>query len=634
MTSITLGAVGGDKTALFMRTLILFSLFVITMLESGSSALAQSTNRSSPTALQVNQIVGAQHGEGGDFYYSFNAGPGEVTLTADGKTNYYATNLEVICTDVRGNRLARVNLSADNTLRASATKFYLTSAQPVMMQLHFFKDDAIKNFLYRVTLSGAVQMKIVTDNDATYAHVENSVNNYYAQNPAQRPDRRAVRGNRGYYTAPETSVNDQRRQEFNARYQAAEAERQEHNRQVAEARRESEAQRIARNRMIATQRNITDPRRFIQQQILGNRNSNRYSRNYQQGSRAVSSYETQDEPIQQMQQAPPVVPTYQQPVYQQPQLQPQIQQVAVSVPQVQPQPQTSAQQAVQSPIQSINPTREKTSVITEDTTADAVLDAPITDKWALVIGVSKFADSSINLKYPSKDAKDFRDFLVNEAHFQPDHIRLLLDENATKAKVIDLLGDNWLPRRAFEKDLVVIFISTHGSPSSADRIGGINFLLMHDSDPQRLYATGLAVHDIARMLKDRVNAKRTLLILDACHSGSAEAKGLARVNNIDLNNFPVGEGHMVICSSKPDQVSWESKRYDNGVFTAQLLKSLREKGNSGSMSDAFKAMQDKVENEVLKDRGQMQTPVLKTKWRGKELILSAPPANPHSDSEK
>lgn len=625
---------------MFMRTLILFSLLVITMLESGSSALAQSTNRSSPTALQVNQIVGAQHGEGGDFYYSFNAGPGEVTLTADGKTNYYATNLEVICTDVRGNRLARVNLSADNTLRASATKFYLTSAQPVMMQLHFFKDDAIKNFLYRVTLSGAVQMKIVTDNDATYAHVENRVNNYYAQNPAQRPDRRAVRGSSGYYTAPETSVNDQRRQEFNARYQA-EVERQEHNRQVAEARRESEAQRIARNRMIASQRNFTDPRRFLQQQILGNRNANRYSRNYQQWSRAVPAYETEEEPVQQIQQAPPVVPTYQQPVYQQnpppvqSQSQPQIQQVAVSVPQAQPQ--TTAQQAVQSPIQSIdqtNQTKEKTAVTVEDTTANDTLDAPITDKWALVIGVSKFADPSINLKYPSKDARDFRDFLLNEAHFQPDHIRLLIDENATKAKVIDLLGDNWLPRRAFEKDLVVIFISTHGSPSSADRIGGINFLLMHDSDPQRLYATGLAVHDITKMLKERVNAKRTLLILDACHSGSAEAKGLARVINIDLNNFPVGEGQMVICSSKPDQVSWESKRYDNGVFTAQLLKSLREKGNSASMSDAFKAMQDKVENEVLKDRGQMQTPVLKTKWRGKELILSAPPANPHSDSEK
>lgn len=50
--------------------------------------------------------------------------------------------------------------------------------------------------------------------------------------------------------------------------------------------------------------------------------------------------------------------------------------------------------------------------------ADAVTDgAPaVADKWALVIGVSKFKDPAVKLKYASKDAKDFYDYLVNEAH--------------------------------------------------------------------------------------------------------------------------------------------------------------------------------------------------------------------------
>src|SRR6185369_9538657 len=35
------------------------------------------------------------------------------------------------------------------------------------------------------------------------------------------------------------------------------------------------------------------------------------------------------------------------------------------------------------------------------------INRPIKDKWALVIGISKFKDPTINLQYASKDAKDF-----------------------------------------------------------------------------------------------------------------------------------------------------------------------------------------------------------------------------------
>ncbi|MBI4534349.1 MAG: caspase family protein, partial [Candidatus Melainabacteria bacterium] len=59
--------------------------------------------------------------------------------------------------------------------------------------------------------------------------------------------------------------------------------------------------------------------------------------------------------------------------------------------------------------------------------ADAVTEtAPaVADKWALVIGISRFKDPSVKLKYASKDAKDFYDYLVSQAHFAPDHVKLL-----------------------------------------------------------------------------------------------------------------------------------------------------------------------------------------------------------------
>src|SRR5438552_13006706 len=61
---------------------------------------------------------------------------------------------------------------------------------------------------------------------------------------------------------------------------------------------------------------------------------------------------------------------------------------------------------------------------------------PVRDKWALVIGVTQFANPRVpELKYATKDAADFYNYLVKEAHFAPDHVRLLLNDKATQRRI-------------------------------------------------------------------------------------------------------------------------------------------------------------------------------------------------------
>jgi hypothetical protein len=86
---------------------------------------------------------------------------------------------------------------------------------------------------------------------------------------------------------------------------------------------------------------------------------------------------------------------------------------------------------------------------TEDTPA---INRPIRDKWALVVGVSEFANPALNLKYSAKDAKDFADYLVKEADFAPDHVKVLLNKDATERRILSELGDRWLPRVANPDD--------------------------------------------------------------------------------------------------------------------------------------------------------------------------------------
>ena len=79
---------------------------------------------------------------------------------------------------------------------------------------------------------------------------------------------------------------------------------------------------------------------------------------------------------------------------------------------------------------------------------------------------------------------------------------------------------------------------------------------------------------------------------------------------------------MVICSSAPDQVSWESKQYPNGVFTRQLIDILAADGGTTPLSKIFLQLKDNVQAEVLRDRGRVQTPEFKSAWNGNDLKLN------------
>ncbi len=257
------------------------------------------------------------------------------------------------------------------------------------------------------------------------------------------------------------------------------------------------------------------------------------------------------------------------------------------------------------------------------------VNTPIYDKWALIIGISKFKDPSINLKYPAKDARDLYNFLLKQGNFAPDHVKLLLNEEATRENILSALGDKWLPRVANPNDLVVIYISSHGSPAGMD-VRGVNYIVAYDTDRDSLFSTGLPMQDLVRIIKGRVHADRIVLMLDACHSGAAtpEGKGVFQQGNVNVDEIVAGTGQLVISSSQPDQVSWESKTTPNGVFTQYLIEGLKQKGDRTTLGEAFAYMRDQVQTEVLRDRGVLQTPVLKSKWEGRELALLAPPYKP------
>ena len=233
----------------------------------------------------------------------------------------------------------------------------------------------------------------------------------------------------------------------------------------------------------------------------------------------------------------------------------------------------------------------KPEVGTAEAKAPAPAAAPAAARaqhWAVVVGVSDYADSRIpSLRFAAADARAVYDWLVdpNGGRYAPARVRLLLDREATATNIRDALF-NWL-RQAIAEDVVLIYFAGHGSPDSPDSAQNL-FLLPNDTRYDNVAATGFPMWDIETALKRFIAARRVVVIADACHSGGVGAsfdlarravEG-ARVNPIasGLQSLSrVGDGIAVISASDERQLSAEGARFGggHGVFTYFLIEGLR-----------------------------------------------------------
>ncbi len=213
----------------------------------------------------------------------------------------------------------------------------------------------------------------------------------------------------------------------------------------------------------------------------------------------------------------------------------------------------------------------------------------VRERWAVVIGISKYAYSGKrfgDLKYAAEDARLFRDFLASpeSGGFSKDHIRCLLDQEASLAKVRSALFE--FLARAHEDDLVEIFISAHGMPE--DRSHQL-FLLCHDTDPERMSVTGFPMWDIATALDRFCPAKRVVVYADACHAGGLagdqRAKGSQHnpVNEF-LEQLAETQGRLIFTASRAGERTVEADKYGHGVFTRHLVDGLKGKADRDSNS--------------------------------------------------
>jgi hypothetical protein len=247
----------------------------------------------------------------------------------------------------------------------------------------------------------------------------------------------------------------------------------------------------------------------------------------------------------------------------------------------------------------------------------------VKNKWAVVVGLSNFADPSVpRLRYSRKDAEDMTNFLTGQAGFPADHVKTLLDGAATRANLLDCLSGSWLPAASSRGDLVFLYISSHGTPAYKE-IGALNSVVTYDTNLDHLFSTTIPMQALVRIMRSKLPGRHAFLILDTCYAGGLGAPGeAARTNsNVDPDLLLSSSRQLLVSSSDAGERSWESKRYQNSVFTRQLINTLRERLQYDDFKPVFSTIRGRVAAEVSADfKGHTQTPRLSGIWSGQGLI--------------
>ena len=105
-------------------------------------------------------------------------------------------------------------------------------------------------------------------------------------------------------------------------------------------------------------------------------------------------------------------------------------------------------------------------------------------------------------------------------------VTLLLDREATRARITELLGDE-LPGRLGEQDRVLIYFAGHGiSVGQGERAMG--YLMPVNGDRAKVRSSGISMREIQAWFADYAS-KHVMFVADACYSGlalSTRAAGL------------------------------------------------------------------------------------------------------------
>ena len=198
--------------------------------------------------------------------------------------------------------------------------------------------------------------------------------------------------------------------------------------------------------------------------------------------------------------------------------------------------------------------------------------------WFFGIGINQYQHFT-NLNNAVKDVKDLISLLQKKYGLEPDYVRSLYNEEASREKIISMF--DWLQKNVGREDKLLIYFSGHGHLiDMGEKEKGFWIPVNAKKNSTAQYIRNSTILDCI----DNINSLHTLLISDSCFSGSLFVRGGKRAE-IALNELEQRKSRWAICSGRHDEQVYDGAPGTNSPFASSILDILST-NNKGKLNVA------------------------------------------------
>jgi len=239
-----------------------------------------------------------------------------------------------------------------------------------------------------------------------------------------------------------------------------------------------------------------------------------------------------------------------------------------------------------------------------DVDAPARRGAERPDDFAFLVGIEEY-QTLPKADFGARDAQTVRRHY--EAMGVPARNIISLEgSQATGGKMKSYL-QQWLPRNVKPSSTLFVYYSGHGAPDPAS---GEAYLVPWDTDPMFLETTAYPLKQFYAELA-ALKAKRVIVALDACFSGSGGRSVLAKgarplVAKVD-ESVPEAANLSVLAAASGTEITGSLDEQGHGIFTYHYLKALA--GGAKTPRALYDALKPRVQDDARRQNRE-QSPTL------------------------
>jgi peptidoglycan/xylan/chitin deacetylase (PgdA/CDA1 family)/uncharacterized caspase-like protein len=199
------------------------------------------------------------------------------------------------------------------------------------------------------------------------------------------------------------------------------------------------------------------------------------------------------------------------------------------------------------------------------------------ESWAVIIGIDKYKNWT-KLQYAVNDAKAMRDILIRKYRFKAENIYFLSNEEATRERIMSVMGDVLgNPEKVRKDDRVFVFFAGHGTTRKLPSGRDLGYIVPVEADLSNYQGQAISMTNF-QDISEAIPAKHIFFVMDSCYSGLGLTRGAPKSEKY-LREIARRNARQMLTAGGADEQVADNGPNGHSVFTWTLLQGLEGKAD-------------------------------------------------------